>query len=103
MAGRAVTPTPGITEQRAAHVAPPRYCFTLQNIAFYLRALDGRIQNSRGFGLYACSHAPCHVIRLMSRGARRQKRIHTRLYKLKRDYVAAVATNMPCLFNASVL
>lgn len=34
---------------------------------------------------------------------RRQKGIHTRLYKLKRDYVAAVATNMPCLFNASVL
>jgi len=37
-----LAPTParrgGITEQRARALRPPRYCFMLQNIAFYLDA-----------------------------------------------------------------
>jgi hypothetical protein len=68
---------------KSARVAPASLLFhaTKYRILFG-RAPDGRVQNSRGFGLYACGNAPRHVIHLTSPamygGARRHKRVTRR-------------------------
>jgi len=68
---------------KSARVAPASLLFHAAKYRILFgRAPDGRVQNSRGFGLYACGNAPRHVIHLTSPamygGARRHKRVTRR-------------------------
>lgn len=52
-----------ITEQRCTHIVAKlaRYCFMLQNIAFYLRAAASHVENSLVRGITCLSCHPSYI------------------------------------------